>query len=157
MAKAIQIVKVDKDYRGLLRALNTMDNVAKNDMKDIAKSLARRAGAYAKVAAKNSPYNPKQAVAVAESITFSINDKAPSFSIGGRRKVGSSNFAAGYVIMGNEFGANQYKQFPKRSPRQGRGNKGWWLYPSMAAFQPTIAREWLAGYEKIKNAWKGSL
>ena len=157
MAKAIQIVKVDKDYRGLLSALNKMDDIAKNDMKQIARSLALRAGAYAKASAKNSPYNPKQAVAVAESITFSINDKAPSFSIGGRRKVGASAFTAGYVIMGSEFGANQYKQFPRRSPRQGRGNKGWWLYPSMAAFQPTIAREWLAGYEQIRNAWKAGL
>ena len=157
MAKAIQIVKVDKDYRGLLAALNKMDEIAKNDMKQIARNLALRAGAYAKASAKNSPYNPKQAVAVAESITFSINDKAPSFSIGGRRKVGASAFTAGYVIMGSEFGANQYKQFPRRSPRQGRGNKGWWLYPSMSAFQPTIAREWLSGYEKIRDVWKAGI
>jgi len=155
MAKAIQIVKVDKDYKGLLAALNKMDDVAKNDMKAIAQRLALRAGAYAKASAKNSPYNAKQAVAVAESITFSINDKAPSFSVGGRRKVGSSAFTAGYVIMGNEFGGRQYNQFPPRSPKQGRGNKGWWLYPAMKAFHPTISKEWLAGYEKIANAWKG--
>jgi hypothetical protein len=155
MAKAIQIVKVDKDYRGLLAALNKMDDVAKNDMRAISQRLALRAGAYAKASAKNSPYNPKQAVAVAESIKFSINDKAPSFSIGGRQKVGASAFTAGYVIMGSEFGANQYKQFPRRSPKQGRGNKGWWLYPAMSAFHPTISKEWLAGYEKIASAWKG--
>jgi hypothetical protein len=35
MAKAIQLVKVDKDYRGLLRAFGKMDNIAKKDMKQI--------------------------------------------------------------------------------------------------------------------------
>ncbi len=35
MAKAIQLVKVDKDYRGLLRAFSKMDDIAKNDMKKL--------------------------------------------------------------------------------------------------------------------------
>jgi hypothetical protein len=59
--------------------------------------------------------------------------------------------------MGNEFGSKQYKQFPRRSPSEGRGNRGWWLYPAMARFQPTIAKEWLAGFELIRNAWTGRI
>jgi hypothetical protein len=27
----------------------------------------------------------------------------------------------------------------------------------MSRFQPTIAQEWLKGYEKIRDVWKGSL
>ena len=38
MAKTVQLVKVDKDYRGLLRAFSKMDDIAKNDMKQIAVS-----------------------------------------------------------------------------------------------------------------------
>ena len=143
----------DKDYRGLLRAFGKMDDVAKNDMKKIAGDLAERGAAYAKGSASRAPYNSKQAMAVAESIKVSKSDKAPSFSIGGSRKVGSSAFTAGYVIMGNEFGSNQYKQFPKRSPNGGK--KGWWLYQAMSRFQPTIAKEWLEGYQRIADAWKG--
>jgi hypothetical protein len=157
MAKQIQLVKVDKDYRGLLKAFGKMDDVAKNDMKKIANALAERGANYAKGAASRAPYNVRQALAVADSIKISKSDKAPSFSIGGRTKVGSSAFSAGYVIMGNEFGSKDYKQFPRRSPSQGRGNRGWWLYPAMARFQPTIAQEWLKGYEKIRDAWKASL
>jgi hypothetical protein len=134
-----------------------MDDVAKNDMKKIASALAERGANYAKGAASRAPYNVRQAVAVADSIKISKSDKAPSFSVGGRTKVGSSAFSAGYVIMGNEFGSKDYKQFPRRSPSQGRGNRGWWLYPAMARFQPTIAQEWLKGYEKIRDAWKASL
>jgi hypothetical protein len=157
MAKAISLVPVDKDYRSLLRTFGKMDDIAKVDMKKIAQDLAERGAAYAQGSAARAPYNPKQAVAVAESIKVSKSDKAPSFSIGGRQKVGASAFSAGYVIMGSEFGSKQYKQFPKRSPSMGRGNRGWWLYPAMARFQPTIAKEWLAGFEKVRNAWTGRL
>ena len=155
MAKALRLVPVDKEYRALLRTFSKMDDIAKNDMKDIAKQLAERGANYAKGAANNAPYNVKQARAVAESIRISKSDKAPSFSIGGRQKVGASAFSAGYVIMGNEFGSKQYKQFPRRSGKGGK--EGWWLYRAMSRFQPTIAQEWLKGYEKIRDAWKASL
>jgi hypothetical protein len=155
MAKAIRLVPVDKDYRALLRAFSKMDDIAKTDMKEIAGKLAERGANYAKGAASNAPYNPKQAIAVAQSIKISKSDKAPSFSIGGRQKVGSSAFAAGYVIMGNEFGSKNYKQFPRRSGKGGK--EGWWLYRAMSRFQPTIAQEWLQGFEKIKNAWTGRI
>ena len=155
MAKAIQLVKVDKDYRGLLRAFSKMDDIAKNDMKKIASDLAERGANYARGAANNAPYNVRQAQAVAQSIVIKAKDKAPSFSIGGKRPVGSSAFSAGYVIMGNEFGSKQYKQFPRRSGKGGK--EGWWLYRAMSRFQPTIAQEWLKGYERIRDAWIGSL
>jgi hypothetical protein len=153
MAKSISLVPVDKDYRSLLKTFGKMDDIAKNDMKQIAKDLAERGANYAKGAASSAPYNVKQAIAVAESIKVSKSDKAPSFSIGGSRKVGSSAFSAGYVIMGNEFGSKQYKQFPRRSGKGGK--EGWWLYRAMSRFQPTIAQEWLQGFEKVKNAWTG--
>ena len=155
MAKAIQLVKVDRDYNGLLRAFNKMDDIAKKDMQEIAGKLAERGANYAKGAANNAPYNVKQARAVAESIVIKAKDKAPSFSIGGKRPVGSSAFSAGYVIMGNEFGSKQYKQFPRRSGKGGK--EGWWLYRAMSRFQPTIAQEWLKGYERIRDAWMAGL
>ena len=154
MAKAIQLVKVDRDYNGLLRAFNKMDDIAKKDMQEIAGQLAERGANYAKGAANNAPYNVRQARAVAESIVIKAKDKAPSFSIGGKRPVGSSAFSAGYVIMGNEFGSKQYKQFPRRSGKGGK--EGWWLYRAMSRFQPTIAQEWLKGYERIRDAWVAS-
>lgn len=155
MAQTIRLVPVDKDYRSLLSAFKKMDDIAKNDMKKIASDLAERGANYARGAASSSPYNSKQAVAVAESIKISKSDKAPSFSIGGRNRVGSSAFSAGYVIMGNEFGSKKYKQFPPRSGKSGK--EGWWLYRAMSRFQPTIAQEWLQGFEKVKNAWTGRI
>ena len=153
MAKAIRLVPVDKDYRALLRAFSKMDDGAKNEMKQVASDLAERGARYAQGAASSAPFNNRQAIAVAQSIKISKSDKAPSFSIGGRQRVGSSAFAAGYVIMGNEFGSKQYKQFPRRSGKGGK--EGWWLFKAMARFQPTIAQEWLQGFEKVRDAWTG--
>ncbi len=45
-----------------------MDDIAKNDMKQIASSLAERGANYAKGAANNAPYNVKQAQAVADQV-----------------------------------------------------------------------------------------
>lgn len=33
--------------------------------------------------------------------------------------------------LGQEFGSNRLKQFPARSPRQGRGNVGYFFYPAL--------------------------
>ncbi len=35
------------------------------------------------------------------------------------------------------------------------GKEGWWLYRAMSRFQPTIAQEWLQGFEKVRDAWTG--
>ena len=157
MAKAISLIPIDREYKQLLSTFRQMDEIAKKDMKKIASDLAERGARYAKGSASQAPFNPRHARAVADSIKVARSDKAPSFSIGGRQRVGSSAFSAGYVIMGNEFGSNRLKQFPKRSPRKGRGNRGWWLFPAMSRFQPTIAKEWLSGYEKIRDAWIGRI
>ena len=53
MAKAIQLVKVDRDYNSLLRAFSKMDEIAKKDMQEIAGKLAERGANYAKGAANN--------------------------------------------------------------------------------------------------------
>lgn len=148
-------VKVD-DYelRKLLAALNKMDDIAKNDMRKISSDLAERAAQFVTTWAYNAP-NPAQADAVMKSLRVNKRDKAPNFTLGGRIKVTRSNAYAGNLLFGSEFGSDRLKQFPPRSPRKGRGNRGWFIFVALARFQPVIYREWLGGAEKIINAWKG--
>lgn len=54
---------------------------------------------------------------------------------------------------GNEFGSNKYKQFPVWSGREGRGSKGWFIYPTLRQEQPYIVREWENGFQKILKEW----
>ena len=54
---------------------------------------------------------------------------------------------------GNEFGSNKYKQFPVWSGREGRGSRGWFIYPTLRQEQPYIVREWENGFQKILKEW----
>jgi hypothetical protein len=130
-----------------------MDDIAKNDMKKIAGDLSERAANFVTAYAWNAP-NPAQADAIMKSLRINKSDKAPSFTMGGNRKVTTSGAKAGSLLFGTEFGSNRLKQFPPRSPRKGRGNRGWFIFVALERFQPTIVKEWLQGYEKIAEAWK---
>ena len=54
---------------------------------------------------------------------------------------------------GNEFGSNRYKQFPVWSGKEGRGSRGWFIYPTLRQEQPYIVREWENGFQKILKEW----
>jgi hypothetical protein len=147
-------VKVD-DYelRKLLATFSRMDDIAKNDMKKIANNLTEQAAKFVTSYAYNAP-NPAQANAIMKSLKTNKSDKAPNFTLGGNTKVTRSNAKAGNLLFGTEFGSKRYKQFPPRSRAKGRGNRGWFIFIALERFQPTIAKEWLLGYEKIATAWK---
>lgn len=55
----------------------------------------------------------------------------------------------GDVFFGSEFGSDRLSQFPKRSPRLGAGNRGYWFWPTIEAMSPTINREYLKALERI--------
>jgi hypothetical protein len=50
---------------------------------------------------------------------------------------------------GAEFGSNRLKQFPVWSGREGRGSRGWFIYPTLRSVQPEIVRRWEESFSKI--------
>ena len=50
------------------------------------------------------------------------------------------------LVIGMEFGADQSGpngwRFPPRTPRYGRGNAGYWIYPTARRNQPEIVKLW---------------
>ena len=54
---------------------------------------------------------------------------------------------------GYEFGSNRWKQFPNYSGRQGRGSRGWFIYPTLRANQGYIVREWTKSFNRILDKW----
>jgi hypothetical protein len=76
----------------------------------------------------------------------------------------------GEIALGVEFGAYQdrprkrkgkstnyvgYRQFQPRSPREGRGNAGYFIFPTLKMLQPRIKAKWVEGIDKIREEWKG--
>lgn len=54
---------------------------------------------------------------------------------------------------GSEFGSNKYKQFPVWSGREGRGSRGWFIYPTLRREQPYIISEWTKAFDNILKEW----
>lgn len=54
---------------------------------------------------------------------------------------------------GLEFGSNKFKQFPNYSGRQGRGSRGWFIYPTLRREQRSIVAQWTAAFNKILDKW----
>ena len=54
---------------------------------------------------------------------------------------------------GYEFGSNKYRQFPIWSGREGRGSRGWFIYPTLKAEQPQIIAQWQEAFSKIVKVW----
>ena len=50
---------------------------------------------------------------------------------------------------GAEFGSNTKKQFPVWSGREGRGSRGWFIYPTLRSAQPEIVKRWEESFSKI--------
>jgi hypothetical protein len=144
----------DADLRGLLRSFGKMDDIAKNDMKKIAEGLSRETVDAVKSAAASSG-NPRQNLAVMESVSIKVSDKSPNFTIGGKDRVTSQGTQAGYMLTGAEFGSSKYKQFPSRSG--GGGREGYFIFPTLKRLQPSLTAKWLDGYKLVRDAWKGRL
>ena len=54
---------------------------------------------------------------------------------------------------GSEFGSNKFKQFPIWSGREGRGSKGYFIYPTLRRLQPEILARWTSAFDKILKEW----
>lgn len=146
----------DADLRGLLRSFSKMDDVAKNDMKQIAASIASK-NAQAVLQAASSAPNSRQAQAVVSSIEVVATSKDPSLKMVRRNVVTSSGARSGEIFPGSEFGSTNFKQFPSRSPRFGRGNEGYYLYKTLRQRQPQMLAEWLNGFKLVRDAWIGRI
>lgn len=141
----------------------------KNEMKAIIRSFkAMDAEATAQAKIKTS--------ALAEYVQGKIKSAAGSRGEGARRvadgskvskssKVGEITF--GYVGQkfsgggttqqlwgGLEFGSNKYKQFPIWSGQEGRGSRGWFIYPTLRSAQPEIVQQWERAMDSIIKEFK---
>ena len=158
-------VKPDiSDYRGLLKALNVMGKEAQVGLKDDVQSISAWTAQNIQQAAYAHPYYPKQAAIVAQTVR-AARDRVPTVYVGGSKGRASGGANAGQLLFGNEFGGDRNAfgnlnafpnggyRFPPRTAREGRGNKGYWIFPTLKAMQPEIKKRWFASVEKVFDLW----
>jgi hypothetical protein len=151
------------DYRGLLKAISLMDKDSQGALKSDIQSISRWTAQGMIYASYGSPM-PRQAAIVASTVRAN-KDRIPNVTIGGSRGRASGGANAGQLLFGNEFGSDRNAKgsagsfpnggfkFPERSRSEGRGNAGYWIFPTLKAMQPEIRKRWLDAVNKVMDNW----
>jgi len=138
-----------KEIRDVVKAFKAMDDVAITEAKKVSGALADYALGKIKEAAGTRTVATKVATKIASGGKVSKSSKIGEISLG----FASQKFSGGGTTRGlwggMEFGSNRFKQFPNRTPALGRGNKGYFIFPTLKAAQPHIISEWQEAFSKI--------
>jgi hypothetical protein len=86
---------------------------------------------------------------VADGSKVSKSSKIGEISFGFAGQKLSGGATTQQIWGGVEFGSNRYKQFPVWSGREGRGSRGWFIYPTLRSAQPEIVKKWEESFSKI--------
>jgi hypothetical protein len=136
-----------------LKAFNRLDKDAKNAARDEAKKIAELLAGRIRSAAPPGKRYQNIATTVRAS-----RDRVPVVYVGGRANPRvSGGGGPRELIIGMEFGADQNGpnawRFPPRTPKQGRGNAGYWIYPTLRANQAEVVSLWAAAIDRVAKGW----
>jgi hypothetical protein len=150
---ASELVALDQsELRAVFKALKNMSEEAVEEAK-------RQSGALAEFArdeviqTSNSLQSRKVASRIAQGSRVKKSSRIGEITYGFASQKFSGGATTKQIWGGSEFGSNKYKQFPVWSGRQGRGSKGWFIYPTLRKIQPQIVAKWTAAFDKILKEW----
>jgi hypothetical protein len=130
-----------------------MDDQATEEARIQSAALATYAAEEIKTAARSRTKSGKVAQRVADGVSISKSSKIGEFKYGFARQKFSGGANTQTLWGGVEFGSNKFKQFPAYSGRQGRGSRGWFIYPTLRRIQPELISKWEAAYNRILDKW----
>jgi hypothetical protein len=142
-----------QDLRDVLKAFKAMDDQATEEARKESAALATYASEQIKQTAATRTKSGKAVVRVADGVRISKSSKIGEFRYG----FASQKFSGGATTQtlwgGLEFGSNKFKQFPSYSGRQGRGSRGWFIYPTLRRIQPELVNRWEQSFDRILKEW----
>jgi hypothetical protein len=141
------------DLRDLYKAFKLMDDQATEEARTQSSALATYASEEIKTAARGRTKSGKVAQRVADGVSISKSSKIGEFRYGFARQKFSGGATTQTLWGGVEFGSNKFKQFPTYSGRQGRGSRGWFIYPTLRRIQPELINKWQEGFSRIIKEW----
>jgi hypothetical protein len=141
-------ISYDKaELRAILRSFKAMDDEAIKQAKEVTSELADFV--KQRVSATAGQRNNRASKIIADGATVSKSSKIGEISYGFARQKLSGGGTTQQVWGGYEFGSNKFKQFPVWSGREGRGSRGWFIYPTLRSVQPDIIKKWEQAFSKI--------
>ena len=138
------------EIKSIIFAFKGMDDEAIAKAKSVSGGLATYL--QGKIIAK-SQGRDKASIRIAEGSRVSKSSKIGEMSFGFAAQKFSGGATTQQLWGGYEFGSNKFKQFPIWSGKEGRGSKGWFIYPTLKAEQPQIISQWAEAFSQIVKVW----
>jgi hypothetical protein len=146
MAK--EAIAYDKaELRAIVRSFKAMDDEALAQAKEATSELATFV--KAKIVSAAGKTRNRLDDRVASGAKVSKSSKIGEISFGFAAQKLSGGGTTQQLWGGAEFGSNRLKQFPVWSGREGRGSRGWFIYPTLRSAQPEIVKKWEESFSKI--------
>lgn len=139
------------DLRRIYAAFKAMDEQAVIAAKAESNALATYLQSKIIGAAASSKNQVAPKIASGSRVSKSAKTGEISFGFASQKLSGGGTTQQ--LWGGYEFGSNKFKQFPIWSGSQGRGSKGWFIYPTLRAEQPYIINQWENAFSKILKEW----
>jgi hypothetical protein len=150
---ADELVALDQtQLRAVFKALRNMDEQATEEAKRQSGALAEFARAEV-IQTAQSVRNRNVAGRIAEGSRVKKSSRIGEITYGFASQKFSGGATTRDIWGGSEFGSNKFKQFPVWSGRQGRGSKGWFIYPTLRRIQPEIVARWTESFSKVLKEW----
>jgi hypothetical protein len=149
---AEQIAFDKTELRGVFKALKNMDEQATEEAKRVSGALADYARSEV-ISTASGLSSRAVASRIAEGARVKKSSKIGEITYGFAAQKFSGGATTKDIWGGSEFGSNKFKQFPVWSGREGRGSKGWFIYPTLRRIQPKIVSEWTESFTKILKEW----
>jgi hypothetical protein len=140
-----------QELRSVLSAFKAMDEEAVKEAKSVSNGLATYLQSKIIGAASSRPN--QAASRIAQGSRVSKSSKIGELSFGFVSQKFSGGGTTQQLWGGYEFGSNKFKQFPVWSGREGRGSRGWFIYPTLRAEQPHLIGQWLNAFDRILKEW----
>ena len=147
MAQPDAIAYDKAELRAIMKSFKAMDDEAIDQAKVATSALAEFVQGKIQSAARRSRNLLDDRIA--DGAVVSKSSKVGEISFGFARQKLSGGGTTQQLWGGAEFGSNRLKQFPIWSGREGKGSRGWFIYPTLRSVQPEILARWEESFSKI--------
>jgi hypothetical protein len=142
-----------RELRAILGAFKAMDDEAINQARQQSNALATYAANEIKAYSLTRQFGQSAVSRIVQGVRISKSSKIGEFSYGFATQRFSGGASTRDLWAGYEFGSRRYPQFPRRTPTQGRGNAGYFIYPTLRKIQPELIKQWQEAFSDILKKW----
>jgi hypothetical protein len=139
--------------RAVMKSFQGMDEQAQTEAKNQTGQISDFA--RSRIIDKSQSLNTSRVAAsrIAEGSKVKKSSKIGEITFGYVAQKFSGGGDTKQLWGGFEFGSNKFKQFPVWSGKQGRGSRGWFIYPTLREIQPEIVSRWTDAFGRVLKEW----